>query len=75
MMFPTEILTYRAMGPAGDYAETIFRLYGIPRPSDFDAMKGMAQFEGHGGVFPAINGAKALEEHKTKFKIKDGECR
>ncbi len=71
VMFPMELMTYRAMESAGDYAEAIFKVFGIPRPASFDATKEQSIFDAQGGTFLAPNFAKSLTEHKRKFKIRD----
>ena len=71
IMFPFEFWTYQTMGSTGDYAEAIFRAYGIPRPESFDVTKDMTLFENHGATFFSLNFAQSLAEHKRKFRIKE----
>jgi hypothetical protein len=71
IMYPTELLSYRSMGPSENYAEAIFKVLGIPRSGHFDASAGMEWFGVPGKGFLALSAATALKKHKLLFKIKD----
>jgi hypothetical protein len=69
LMFGTEMLTYRKMDGAGEYAKTIFETFNIPRADSFDALPGMDFFKQDYRSFFAVNADKALKHHGKKFKL------
>lgn len=71
LMYPTELLSYRSMGPSGKYAEAIFQVNEIPKPDYFDASAGMEWFGKPGIGYLALNFSTALKKHKLRYKIKN----
>ena len=69
IMFPMEYWSYKTMAPSGNYAESIFKLFGFPMPKYFDASPGTDWFKRANGGFFAINAAKAIEEHKARHRM------
>ena len=68
MAFPIELWSYRTVRGYGEYASTIFKKLGVPRPEDFDSSQGITHF-----VDRTIGTSLklALERHKAKFGIEN----